>query len=72
MVPLSDVCWFRNPINYSYIYHKPSHKKGKLQSLPAACVTFDGKTGNGHPKTAVKTATMWSPREIENAKLGFT
>ena len=47
-------------------------KKGKLQSLPAACVTFDGKTGNGHPKTAVKTATMWSPGEIENAKLGFT
>ena len=23
MVPPSDVCWFINPINYSYIYHKP-------------------------------------------------
>ena len=23
MVPPSDVCWFINPINYSYICHKP-------------------------------------------------
>ena len=23
MVPPSDVCWFINPIDYSYIYHKP-------------------------------------------------
>ena len=23
MVPPSDVCWFINPINYSYKYHKP-------------------------------------------------
>ena len=33
MVPPSDVCWFINPINYSYIYHKPEWNWSYLHQL---------------------------------------